>query len=159
MHMNHQPCCALRARKKTATPVCIVDRTIACPIKKREPAGTQRQPHRNQQTLFISIRVCGLRNNRGAAWCYGASPRDFNWVRHGFDCCHHLFSLCHHWRYVARQPASASRAACLVSKCSLYRTGRVFISAIGPAIDHLSSSTDLGLPICVTLRAQSVPAL
>ncbi len=63
--------------------------------------------------------------------------------RHGFDCCHHLFSLCHHWRYVARQPASASRAACLVSQCSLYRTGRVFIPAIGPAIDHLSSSTKI----------------
>src|SRR5207248_1605712 len=102
--------------------------------KEREPARTQRQPYRNQQTLFISVRVRCVRNNRRAARGNSPSPGNLNRFRHGIDRCGYIFSLRHHWRYAARKSKSASGTTCLVPKRSFHRTGYVFVPATGPAI-------------------------
>src|SRR5207249_4778240 len=81
---------ALREREKASESLCVIDRATAGATQEREPTGAQRQPHRNQQTIFIPIRVYCICDH----WCptrrHGTSPRDVDWFRHGIDRCRHV---------------------------------------------------------------------
>src|SRR4029077_44908 len=133
-HVAHQPRRAVREREKTTEPFRSVDRAVAGATQEREHTGTQRQPHRNQQTIFVSVRVRGFCDHWRAAGCDGASARNVNWVCHGPDCCHDLFSVRNHWRYVARKSTCTSGTARLVSECSVYCAGRISIPPSRAAI-------------------------
>ena len=50
----------LYEKEKTTEPFRSVDRAIAGATQEREHTGTQRQPHGNQQTIFVSVRVRGF---------------------------------------------------------------------------------------------------
>src|SRR5436309_4952994 len=90
--------------------------------------------------------MCCVRHYRGPAWCHGASSRDLNRVRHGFDRGYDLLSLRHHWRYAAWKPSSASGTARLVSKCSFHHTWRAFVPAVGTAIGRPRAASYLLAP-------------
>ena len=98
-----------------------------------------------------------VRNHRGAAWRHGASPRDLNRVRHGFDRRHDLFSLCHHRRYAAWKSACTPGTARLVSECSVHHTWLAFVPPVGTAIDCIAGQLSariverLTRPVVLTL--------
>ena len=59
--------------KKRPSRSASVDRAIAGATQEREHTGTQRQPHRNQQTIFVPVRVRRFCDHWRAAGCDGAS--------------------------------------------------------------------------------------
>ena len=89
-------------------------------LKSGAHKRSERDPHGDQQALFVSFFLRCLCPHRRAVRHYHASARDLGRFRHRPDRGHFLFSFHHHRRHDAGERENPSRAARLVSQCPFH---------------------------------------